>query len=65
MMIPLKFNGLVVRGRLKLSRLMKQITMMKCVLVVEVEVEVSQIFSSKLLYNLFKSSLFFFVIFSF
>jgi hypothetical protein len=63
MMIPLKFNGLVVRGRLKLSRVMKQITMMKCVLVVEVEV--SQIFSSKLLYNLFKSSLFFFVIFLF
>jgi hypothetical protein len=51
MVIPLRFMGLVVLGRLKLSHVMKRITVMKCVLVAEAEV--SQIFSSKLLLHSF------------
>jgi hypothetical protein len=56
MVIPLGFKGHAFQGILKLSNVMKQITMTTCVLVAEIMKP--QIFSSKLLCNLFKLSFF-------
>jgi len=54
MAIPLGFEGHAFQGIMKLSNVMKQITMTACVLVAEVGKP--QIFSSKLFCNLSKLS---------